>query len=91
MTMKDILANLCNNTNDRMDFLKIISLNEQSSELKKKLVDINQQLFELRVKQIIRHSFDIEEFYNIEKFISVKLKNYPANRRNIVKESDEDD
>jgi hypothetical protein len=89
--MKDILDNLCNNINDRIDFLKIISLNEQSMEHKKKLVEINKSLFELRVKQIIRHGWDIEEFYNIERFISVKLKNYPNNRKNLLKGSDAND
>lgn len=88
--MRDITNNLCNNTNDRMDFLKIIFLNDEAIELKKKLVVVENQLFELRVKQIIRHSFDIDEFYNVERFMSVKLKNYPNNRKIVIKESDED-
>lgn len=88
MSMREILDNLCNNTNDRMDFLKIIFLNEQATEHKKKLVEINRQLFDLRVKQIIRHGWESQEYFEVEKYISVKLKNYPNNRRIIIKESE---
>lgn len=84
MTMREILGNLCNDSNDRLDYLKIISLNEQSTEHKKKLLEINKELFEIRVRQIIRHGWDIPEFYEVEKYMSVKLKNYPNNRRQII-------
>ena len=89
MTMQQICDNLCQNMKDRMDFLRVIGLANKIEQLHKDMSEAHKELLIVRQRIMQRHCFDAEELFRIEGNMRIKLKNYPQNRRSILKGSDD--
>lgn len=84
MTMQLTCQNLCNNLKDRIDFLKDIELANKIEQLHRDMSEAHKELFIVRQRIMQRHYFDCEQFFKIEGYMRIKLRDYPNNRKKLI-------